>query len=1009
MNRRKESKTIIAVLFVSFLLAGFVFEGTLNVVVRAQSQTVLSVLPHSSIEEPFSEFNLSITVANVNGLYAWQVKLYFDPTILNATGAFLPTNHVFAGMPNTSPFPIMNNTAGYVLFACSLYGTPSTFTGNGTLCLVEFQTKNVLATSCINFSRPIGERTFLCDSNLDLIPCEAVDGSVSVTDVVVHDVAVTGVSPSATTIAQGAPLQVQVALENQGTRSETFNVTVHANSTVAAVQQVFLSAMGSTTATLTWNTTDALIGCYEIWADASIVPEETDTLDNAMYDGYVQILPASHDVAVTGVWVSTNQAVPGDTVYIWVEVTNNGNVAEYFWTKAYADAETTSIGDELVIGTQTTSLAASYSVLLFFSWYIVDVVPGNLAVSAKVQVLEGETNTINNLWVDGVVQIIPRVDDVAVVDIRSLAEAAYVGDPVQIEVDVQNQGSTMESISITAYADADATVIGDEIAIGSKIVLIERFGLSTVNFLWSTTDVAEGNYTLSACASPVPGEVDLADNNMTDGIVRIFQIIVPCPNVTVTCPVSLTVNPWSFDWSWDFHARLVNIGNVTITSTGFEGYLRVVGSRNGTVILCLSEPGVIVCPFYLPQNGTVQVPLWLMFQPEEHWGYYRGAYTLNLTVCGTHRKQLTIQNINIDVCENSAYVVYNQTASFSWNLTGGSLVYLTAETDLPPGWTYTVDPPVGTYFETPHSVRVNITAPPDAKEGEMARVTLRAYKNSTGAMIWQFIYFASTENKPPTIEQFETPMLTPAGYLLFNATARDGSGIADVSLHYSIDGGPWQNKTMLWASGDAFNSTRYSLEEYVGTEPKTLSYYLSATDWFGNQTLSETRTVTIMNDIEVGCVNANETYVLPTTNFTLSVTVLNRGTLPLSFVNLAIYANSTLVSTQPMVNLLNGTETTLNLLLQLPYGRYILTAYAANLPYEAVVTNNANNTMVTVALIGDINIDRKVDLKDVYAVGRAYGATPGHTRWNVVCDINGDGKIDLKDYFTTCKNYGKSW
>jgi hypothetical protein len=63
---------------------------------------------------------------------------------------------------------------------------------------------------------------------------------------------------------------------------------------------------------------------------------------------------------------------------------------------------------------------------------------------------------------------------------------------------------------------------------------------------------------------------------------------------------------------------------------------------------------------------------------------------------------------------------------------------------------------------------------------------------------------------------------------------------------------------------------------------------------------------------------------------------------------------------------------------------------------------------------GDINGDRKVDLQDVFAVGKAFGTTqqgpnpPGRV-YVPNCDINDDGKIDLKDYYTACKNFGKSW
>ena len=50
-------------------------------------------------------------------------------------------------------------------------------------------------------------------------------------------------------------------------------------------------------------------------------------------------------------------------------------------------------------------------------------------------------------------------------------------------------------------------------------------------------------------------------------------------------------------------------------------------------------------------------------------------------------------------------------------------IILEAETNLPVVWSYSVDPPVGTLFETPHPVTVNITAPPDAKEGDIGSAT----------------------------------------------------------------------------------------------------------------------------------------------------------------------------------------------------------------------------------------------------------------------------------------------
>jgi ABC-type transport system substrate-binding protein len=51
--------------------------------------------------------------------------------------------------------------------------------------------------------------------------------------------------------------------------------------------------------------------------------------------------------------------------------------------------------------------------------------------------------------------------------------------------------------------------------------------------------------------------------------------------------------------------------------------------------------------------------------------------------------------------------------------------------------------------------------------------------------------------------------------------------------------------------------------------------------------------------------------------------------------------------------------------------------------------------------------DCKVDLKDVFAAGKAFGSVPGDAKWNTVADINNDYKIDLKDYFAIAKKFGK--
>jgi uncharacterized cupredoxin-like copper-binding protein len=121
----------------------------------------------------------------------------------------------------------------------------------------------------------------------------------------VHDVAVTHVTawPSLTLPSY---VHVNVTVENQGTSSETFNVTLHAdNLTVTTVNVVDLAPGSNKTFTLKcdlfplkteifppppWSLTHPMVVNVTIWAEASAVPGEVDTADNAYADGKISLI-----------------------------------------------------------------------------------------------------------------------------------------------------------------------------------------------------------------------------------------------------------------------------------------------------------------------------------------------------------------------------------------------------------------------------------------------------------------------------------------------------------------------------------------------------------------------------------------------------------------------------------------------------------------------------------------------------------------------------------------------
>jgi len=114
-----------------------------------------------------------------------------------------------------------------------------------------------------------------------------VDGTVGV---FVHDVAVKNVTASRALVQQGyTPEEISVEVKNEGTATETFTVTVYANSTQLGTRSVTLTPDSSTTLTFAWQTTYFIYGNYRISARASQVTAETDLSDNSLTDGTVVV------------------------------------------------------------------------------------------------------------------------------------------------------------------------------------------------------------------------------------------------------------------------------------------------------------------------------------------------------------------------------------------------------------------------------------------------------------------------------------------------------------------------------------------------------------------------------------------------------------------------------------------------------------------------------------------------------------------------------------------------
>jgi len=119
----------------------------------------------------------------------------------------------------------------------------------------------------------------------------------------------------------------------------------------------------------------------------------------------------------------------------------------------------------------------------------------------------------------------------------------YKGGSISVNVTVENHGDYTETFNLTLYADPHISIkepdlvgywtfnelVGQtayaltlwRVEIGTETVTLNIDGSKTVSFMWNTTDIPLGNYTLTAYAEPVLGETHTTDNIETNGVITV--------------------------------------------------------------------------------------------------------------------------------------------------------------------------------------------------------------------------------------------------------------------------------------------------------------------------------------------------------------------------------------------------------------------------------------------------------------------------------------------------------
>ena len=107
--------------------------------------------------------------------------------------------------------------------------------------------------------------------------------------------------------------------------------------------------------------------------------------------------------------------------------------------------------------------------------------------------------------------------DIAILGVYEAINIAYVGQIVDFEVIVKNEGPFAETFNVTLQTNV--TIIEKR-----TVTDLAPYTNTTLIFNWNTSTVLPGYYLISATAEPLPDETDIFDNTYVDGNVRVKML-----------------------------------------------------------------------------------------------------------------------------------------------------------------------------------------------------------------------------------------------------------------------------------------------------------------------------------------------------------------------------------------------------------------------------------------------------------------------------------------------------
>lgn len=233
-------------------------------------------------------------------------------------------------------------------------------------------------------------------------------------------------------------------------------------------------------------------------------------IDEYNRDYYPLMKPygGSHDIGIVNITTSEALIVQRQNVSINARIINYGINNETFNVTAYAN--------EIAVQTRKTTLTYRNSTTVTLTWNTTSFPKGRYTISAKAHPVSGETDKTDNTLQGNLVKIIMQAHDIAVAGFLPCETIVGRGTNVSINITTENWGNFTETFNVTAYYNrGNATAI----PIRTQAFTLTRGDSTIITFMWSTTGLDKGNYTITAAATPVPEETCTSDNNKTSWLI----------------------------------------------------------------------------------------------------------------------------------------------------------------------------------------------------------------------------------------------------------------------------------------------------------------------------------------------------------------------------------------------------------------------------------------------------------------------------------------------------------